>query len=170
MDTPSPSGFSNFPKRDFQGPPRAAANRSTQCTWSAVSGTCTPRARVSRRKASGANPSAVGNAAKSKDERPIEALQWTATLRPAWASALKPSTNRENNSVDGGISRSGIGRIGNRSLWLCKTPLLMKGLAQQLRRPEAWKPTHPLPLFSSGPVRPPASHPPRGRGTMARRS
>jgi len=37
-----------------------------------------------RLKASSAvNPSAVSSAAKSKDERPIEALQWTATLRPA---------------------------------------------------------------------------------------
>ena len=50
-------------------------------TWSAVSGTCKARATVSRLKASSrANPSAVSNAAKSKDERPIEALQWTATL------------------------------------------------------------------------------------------
>ena len=30
--------------------------------------------------------------------------------RPAWASALKSSTNRENNAVDRGASRSVIGK------------------------------------------------------------
>jgi len=98
-------------KLDFQRTCRVAAKRSTQRTWSAVSGTCKPRARVSRLKASsGANPSAVSNAARSKEERPIEALQWTATLRPAWASALTSSTKRENDAVDGGVSRSGMGK------------------------------------------------------------
>jgi hypothetical protein len=41
----------------------------------------------------------------------------------------------------------GSGRIGRRSLRLHKAPLLMKDLAQQLRRPEAWKPTHPARSF-----------------------
>src|ERR1700722_9285483 len=53
----------------------------------------------------------------------------------------------------------GSGRIGRRSLWLHKAPPLMKDLAQQLRRPEAWKPTHLSPLVSFDPVRPPASRP-----------
>lgn len=153
-----------YRKADFQGTCRVAAKRSTQRNWSAVSGTCKPRATVSRLKASsGANPSAVSNAAKSKEERPIEALQWTATLRPAWASALKSSTNRENDAVDGGVSRSGIGK-DRKTIPLASqsSPLLMKDLAQQLRRPEAWKPTHPPPLVSFDPVRPPASRPREG--------
>src|ERR1700723_933431 len=53
----------------------------------------------------------------------------------------------------------GSGRIGRRSLWLHKAPPLMKDLAQQLRRPKAWKPTHLSPLVSFDPVRPPASRP-----------
>jgi hypothetical protein len=54
------------------------------------------------------------------------------------------------------------GRIGTRSLWLHKAPPLMKDLAQQLRRPKAWKPTHLSPLVSFDPVRPPASRPLEG--------
>src|ERR1700733_13086292 len=53
----------------------------------------------------------------------------------------------------------GSGRIGRRSLWLHKAPPLMKDLAQQLRRPEAWKPTHLSPLVSFDSVRPPTSRP-----------
>jgi hypothetical protein len=152
----------------FQGTCRVAANRSTQRTWSAVSGTCKPRATVSRLKASsGANPSAVSNGAKSKDERPIEALQWTATLRPALASALKSSTNRENVPWTAAFLDPGSGRIGRRSLRLHIAPLLVKDLAQQLRRPEAWEPTHPPPLVSSDPVRPPASHPREDTGRFS---
>src|SRR5580700_3687253 len=55
----------------------------------------------------------------------------------------------------------GSGRIGRRSLWLHKAPPLMKDLAQQLLRPEAWKPTHLPQLVSFDPVRPPASRPAR---------
>jgi hypothetical protein len=53
----------------------------------------------------------------------------------------------------------GSGRIGRRSLWLHKAPPLMKDLAQQLRCPEAWKPTHLSPLVSFDPVRLRASRP-----------
>jgi hypothetical protein len=41
-----------------------------------VSGTCMPRATLSRwRASSGLNPCSTSNAAKSNEERPIEALQ-----------------------------------------------------------------------------------------------
>jgi hypothetical protein len=61
-----------------------AANLSTQRTCSAVSGTCKPRASERRLNASWEeNPSTQSTAARSGDERPIEALQCTPTLRPA---------------------------------------------------------------------------------------
>jgi len=49
----------------------------------------------------------------------------------------------------------GSGRIGRPSLWLHKASPLMKDPAQQLRRPEAWKPAYRPPPVSFDPVRPP---------------